>query len=185
MSQEIEIAAHEQGVLRLFAIDLPPQEAQGFLRAFDETGTGVLAEGLGLPTLNPDYVEVFAGADIDDIGLSAYLVEGYSITDSALADDAARLDNMEGCFAVILSSAFDAHAQTLSVRPPLRLIATYRDAPAVPEMGALPSDSAEGVLPRGSATPSARRGLSGWVIAGAIALIAGVLVFAVAGGGDG
>ncbi|MEO1789461.1 MAG: hypothetical protein AAFR34_07125, partial [Pseudomonadota bacterium] len=71
MTARVEVAAHERGVLRVFAVDLPPKEARGFLRAFDEGGPEILAEALGVPGLNPDYVELFASEDIADLGLPA------------------------------------------------------------------------------------------------------------------
>lgn len=181
MTARIEVAAHERGVLRVFSVDLPQDEAAGFLRSFDERGPEVLAEQLGVPALNPDYVEMFAAEDIADIGLPAYLVDGYGVSDAALAADADRLDALEGCVAVIVSSAFDGMAYDLTVRDPLQLVGTYREPPTVPPMDALSSESAEGVLETGVEDAPVQRGLPGWMIGVVGALVAALIVYMVAG----
>ncbi|MEL6799417.1 MAG: hypothetical protein AAFO80_06025 [Pseudomonadota bacterium] len=183
MTARVEVAAHERGVLRVFAVDLSPKEARGFLRAFDEGGPEILAEALGVPGLNPDYVELFASEDIADLGLPAYLVDGYGVSDPALSSDADRLDALDGCIAVIVSAAFGGAAYDLTVREPLRLVATYREPPAVPAMDTLSAESAEGVVAGAAAEPPLKRGLSGWAVALICVVIAGVLVFLVGGGG--
>ena len=185
MTDRIAIAPHEKGVLRLFAIDLPPGEARAYLRDFDEAGPDALATALGVPALNPDYVEVFAADDIAELGLSSYLVEGYGISDPDLTEQAAALDMMEGYFAVIVSAAFQGEAHDLAVGAPLRLVATYREPLGVPAMAPISSASATGTLAGGPATATARRKIPTLAILVAVALVLLVvaLVF-LSGGGE-
>ncbi|MEL6644507.1 MAG: hypothetical protein AAFQ79_11265 [Pseudomonadota bacterium] len=173
MSAHIAIEPFERGVLRLFAIDLPTAEARAFLRRFDETGPGALAEALGIVALNPDYVEVFAAEDIEELGLSGYLLEGYGVTDPDLTEQAAGLDRLEGCFAIIVSAAFDGHPYDLSVGAPLRLVATFREPPPVPAMETISAESAEGALGDGQEEARAPLKLPSWMI---VAVGAGVLI---------
>ena len=69
MSDRIEVPAHETGVVRMFAVDLPPEEIEDFADP-DREGWPLIA-ALGLYDLNPAYVEIFPVNQLEDMGLTA------------------------------------------------------------------------------------------------------------------
>ncbi|WP_306005749.1 hypothetical protein [Aquicoccus porphyridii] len=153
-----EIRSSEQGVIRLFAVDLPPDEAAHFNR---RNGTWPLRAALGADWLDPDHLLFFDIADLDGVGLTEYLAEGHGIGAEELAPLRQRLDGMKGHALIVTSRAFGGRAQTIKPRAPLRLVATlHEDRPPV-IFERLPSDAATrpGAATTGdSATTPARPG---------------------------
>ncbi|GGH35054.1 hypothetical protein SAMN05444007_10842 [Cribrihabitans marinus] len=136
MTETITIPAGERGVLRLFALDMPAQQAK-FLRE-----PGAAAQVLGVETLEADQVEVFPVKDLDDLGLAGYLAEGYAIAPEQLDHDA--LAALTGWVLLLRSRAFGGQETHLDPDPALRLIGTYREAV---------TDWSAGPLEAGSAAP--------------------------------
>ncbi len=139
----MQIPTGERGVVRLFALDLPPDAVA---KAAAEEDAATVRGALGAETLDPAYVEVFDARDVAEIGLAAYLVQGAGIPEAALAEDRGRLDALTGPLVVVTSGAFGGHAQTIAPRAPLRWIGTWaEDLPPV-HFEALPDASAHGAV---------------------------------------
>jgi hypothetical protein len=150
MTRTLTIPPGEHGAVRLFAVDLPPEEALAF--AADPTA---VPRALGAPDLDPGHVDVFPVSRIEALGLAAFLAEGHGIPTEALAPDVARLDALEGHVAVVSSGAFGPAARTLSVAPPLRLVGQWQEDLAPVTFGSLPSGGTEGTISGPAAPPPA------------------------------
>jgi hypothetical protein len=141
MTQTLTIPPGERGTVRVFAIDLPAEEAQAF--AADPTA---VPRALGTSDLDPGHIDVFPVSSIAALGLPAFLAEGHGIPADALSADAAKLDALDGHIAVIGAGAFGPAGHNLTVRPPLRLVGTYRENIPPVSFSPLPAESATGVL---------------------------------------
>lgn len=162
MSERFEVKAEERGLVRLFAVDVPPAE----LDAFDA------ASALGVEMLDPEQVEVFALADLKGVGLSGYMREGLGIAADEI--DAARLDAFEGVVMVLRSAALGGTEVTLTPQATLRWIGTYREETAPVTFEPLPGASA-----RGAATTEApAKRPSDAAMSGRVASIALLVIFA-------
>lgn len=144
MSDRIEVPAHETGVVRMFAVDLPPEEIEDFADP-DREGWPLIA-ALGLYDLNPAYVEIFPVNQLEDMGLTSYLIEGYNIDPEDLQTDRTMLNQIRGYVALISSGAFRGRAQTLRLHQPLRWLGTWAEPLPDLDLSAIPSDAAQGTL---------------------------------------
>ena len=152
MTQTLSIPAGERGTVRLFAVELPPEEAPAFA-----ADPGAVARALGAPDLDPTRVEVFPVSRIAAIGLPAYLAEGHGIPPDALAADRETLAALEGHVVIVAAGAFGPEARVLQVAPPLSLVGQWQeDLPEI-RFGDLPSESARGSLGAPPAPRSAPR----------------------------
>lgn len=123
------IKASEHGVVRLFAVDLPPDETECFNR---RNGTWPLRAALGADWLDPDHLVFFHIADLEGLGLTDYLAEGHGVGAEELDPLRQRLDGMTGHALVVTSRAFGGKEQTIRPRAPLRHVATlHEDKPPV------------------------------------------------------
>jgi hypothetical protein len=179
MTETIAIPPDERGTVRLFALDLPPEEARAFV-----ADPGAVARALGAPDLDPSRIDVFPVSRIAALGLPAYLAEGHGIPPEALAPDAARLAALDGHVAVIAAGAFGPKARTLSVAPPLRLVGHWQEDAAPVAFGSLPSRGAEGTLGAPAPPPPAPRAGGGkrWLLA-ILILVLAILGFIILIGG--
>ncbi len=147
MTDALNVPAGEIGKVRLFALNMPPEQAK-FLR---EPGA---ADGvLGVLQVDQAYVEVFPVRDLEGVGLSGYLADGCGIPADQLAPDRDRLAALTGYVMIVLSRAFGGRAVTLHPTSDIRLIATYSEEPTDWTAAPLPIDSA---LPRAGAPQSPR-----------------------------
>ncbi len=180
MTATLSIPAGEQGTVRLFALDLPPDEARAL--ASDPSAVAI---ALGAPDLDPGRLDVFPVSRVAALGLSAYLAQGHGIPPEALAPDAARLDALEGHVAVVAAGAFGPEARTLTVAPPLRLLGAWQEELPRVTFGTLPSRGAEGTLDGAAApSPAARRsGRTVQRILTVLILILAILGFILLNGG--
>jgi len=138
----MQVKAGETGLVRLFAVDLPANEAI----ALSEQPDG-LAGLLGIPSLDPTHFEVFAVGDLAGLGLEAYLEEGHGIPAEDLAPHRWQIDALDGVVVILRSAAILKKPDTLAPHHPLRWIATFGEAAApVPLRAHLPSASAKGIL---------------------------------------
>lgn len=119
MTDPLHIPESERGLLRLFALDMPPQEA-GFLRDTD----GAAAHALGLSQARGDLIEIIDIDDLAEIGLEGYLREGCGIDPGVLEADKARLPK-SGWVLTLPSQAVSERPATLKPQSKLRLIAIY------------------------------------------------------------
>ncbi|WP_282091499.1 hypothetical protein [Epibacterium ulvae] len=116
----IHISAEEHGRVRLFALDMRPEQI-AFLR--DEPGA--LAQLLQINTLDMAQVDVFYINDLEDLGLAGYLSEGCGIARSDL--DLAMLNTLSGAMMAIRSRAFEAQACDLTLPPSITLVETFSE----------------------------------------------------------
>lgn len=144
----MRVSATERGLVRLFAVDLPPEQIQSFRdmpedqEGHEDSADWPLAQALGATALDADYVELFDLRDLDDLGLTGYMVEGLGISAADVKEDAARLSSQKGWMLVVLSSAFDGVEQRLTPKSPLRWVGTYKEEAAPVQFAALPDASA-------------------------------------------
>lgn len=144
MSDRIEVPANETGIVRLFAVDLPPEDIADF-SDFEREGWPLIS-ALGISDLNPSYVEIFPLSNLDDLGLPTYLSEAYNIDPDDLRDDRTMLNQIKGYVALISSPAFRGKAQTLRLHHPLRWLGTWAEPRPELDLAPLPSDAAQGTL---------------------------------------
>lgn len=147
----MKVSASEHGLVRLFAVDLPPNEIAAFATPDPDGSQGwPLRDALGATQLNPDYVECFDLADLDDLGLTGYMEQGLGIAPKDIAQDALQLGALKGPVLVVLSSAFGGTAQELTPKAPLRWIGTYAE-----EGHAIAFEPLDSKAAQGSLTPAA------------------------------
>ncbi|UWQ80182.1 hypothetical protein K3725_03990 [Leisingera sp. S132] len=177
MKGVIHIPAGERGVIRLFALDMRPEQA-AFLKE-----PGALAQVLGIDALDMDQVEIFPVSDLEDIGLTGYLTEGCGVPRAQVEDDRRMLQSMEGHVLLIRSRAFGGEETRLTPAAQIKLKGTYGErrtnwsaAPATSE-SAKPY-SAPKLSPRKARSQARRIGATLFAIVMAlIALIVWALVF--------
>jgi hypothetical protein len=171
----MHIPVGERGVIRLFAIDLPPEDITAFAEPSDDWP---LKAALGARVLDPDYVEAFEVKDVAEIGLTNYLIQGGGINEAAIAQDRLRLDALRGPLVVITSGAFGGQAQVIDPHAPLRWVGTWDEE--IPEAHFEPQrdTSVRGAVPPGPemSKVDAVRGLPKF------GRLAGALVAAIAAG---
>ena len=149
----IQVPAHESGVVRLFAVELPDAEIDGFASknwsaydAADDDAEGPpwpLRDALGADYLDDAHVEVIAVGDVAAIGLSTYMTEGLGLAEDEISKDRSRIDTVRGHVVVITSPAFGGLPQTLDPELPLRLVGTFREVAADPVIGTIETPSAQ------------------------------------------
>lgn len=126
----LTVRAHEQGMIRLFALSMTEDEAKPLRadpNAPDPARSERLAALLGVKDLDPDGVEVFAVADLEDLGLAGYMIEGNGVDARDIDPDRAKLAALDGWVMVVYSKAFAGEEATLRPAPQLTLIATYSE----------------------------------------------------------
>lgn len=145
MSVTLDIPAQEAHVLRVFAVmdTALPDEA--------------VISALGAAGLARDEIELFDVADLQDMTLSAYLVEGHGIGESALTGMRAQLDGLSGRVLLLPSRAFRGRALRLSVGAALRLVGRFEEDRAPVRFAPLPTGGTEGVVAAGEGTRPPRR----------------------------
>lgn len=167
MTETIHVKSGEQGVVRVLAVDLPPDGIAAFTR---RNGRWPLREALGALYLDAGKIEVFDVADLGGLGLAGYLQEGAGIPADQIAPLRARLDALTGAVLVVPSSAFGGTDQVLTLRAPLRLIATLTEARDPVTFRPLPDESAR-PTPEPPAAPT-RKAPSDAAMSGRVAMIA-------------
>ena len=128
MSSPINVPAHEHGVIRLFAIDLPADQIETFNAASDTDAADIqwpLKDALGATHLDTNFVEVFPISDLDGLGLAGYLITGNDVPADQVDQMSQHLNLLKGHVVLVFSSAFGDIAQTLHPTSPLRHIATF------------------------------------------------------------
>lgn len=172
LTDGLSLPLGERHILRVFTLNLPVADLPR-LRGNAE----FLAALLGVEMVDPAGVEVFDLADLEGIGLAAYLVEGNGAAEGQIARDRARLDALKGPVLILHSVAFAGRATRMNPDPHLHLIGTYgEDLPPL-RFEPLPDAAARGPMPQGRPVPSDMRRAARITVA-LLALMA-VLVLAV------
>lgn len=122
MSETIDIAASEIGVIRVFALSMTDIEAKALKEDADAIHATLGAE------VDIEQVELFPVSDLEGVGLVGYLMDGNAVPPEQLAPDRAKLDRVGGWVMIVFSRAFGGHALTLAPVSALTLIGTYGEA---------------------------------------------------------
>lgn len=168
MSDRMQVSATEAGLVRVFAIDLPPDGIAGFTDP-DSPDIATIRDALGAVVLSPDHVDLVRLADLGALGLDGYLTEGLGVAADEIAPDRARLRALTGYVLVLPSRAFAGTAQVLTPRAPLRWIGTYAEPQAQSDFTPLRSEGAKGA--------PLKRGPSDAAISGRVAAVALLVLF--------
>lgn len=144
MTDKMQIKANEHGLIRLFAVDIPPEDPPAF-NAQSAIGWP-LQNALGAAQLNADFVECFDVSDLEELGLAGYMAQGLGIAEQDIAEARVQIDAIKGPVVIVLSKAFDGIAQDLSPKAPLKWIGTFQeDSPEV-QFKPIASAAAKGSL---------------------------------------
>jgi hypothetical protein len=122
VTTSLQVRANEHGVVRLFAIDLSPEQAKQF-------GPVALSATLGGTSLDRNQVDILNIAELEDIGLAGYLTSGMGISDADVSDALPQLSTLSGHVALVRSAAFKGRAATLTPKAPLRWVASFGETP--------------------------------------------------------
>ncbi|MCD9148180.1 hypothetical protein [Pseudophaeobacter flagellatus] len=178
MQTTLHIPASERGVIRVFDLQMPPEQAQ-FLRE-----PGALAQVLGIAEIDLTHVEIFPVSDLEELGLPGYLTQGCGVPQAEIAPDLAALRTLSGYVLLLRSRAFGGTATRLTPADQIRLVASYGEpetqwsAPPMPAPDSSKPYSAAKPPPRATRDQARRIGASFFaVVMGLIALILYVLVF--------
>ncbi len=132
---DLNVAPNEHGVLRVFSLDMRPQEAK-FLREL-----GAAEQVLGVFELDHEQIDIFPVSDLEDVGLFGYLSDGCGVSEDQL--DRGALDAVEGWVMVVRSAAFEGRAVTLQIDPRMHLIGLYTEQATNWTGGAIATESAK------------------------------------------
>ncbi|WIY26292.1 hypothetical protein [Parasedimentitalea psychrophila] len=159
MDAVLHIPAGERDLIRVFALDMPPEQAR-FLRE-----PGALAQVLGIEEINLDQVEIFPITDLEELGLVGYLTEGCGLPAEQLTDDHERLTGLSGHVMLIRSRAFGGEETRLTPASQISLIGAYGEDQNQWAGTSLHSDSAKPysashLSPRASRSKARRIGAS-------------------------
>ncbi len=182
----IDIPANENGVVRVFTLSMTDEQARALKANTKDlaggNGASSLQElALGSMALNDVHVEVFPIADLGDMSLADYLVEGAGVTKKAINADRFKLSSLDGWLMIVYSSAFRGLKQRLNPSAQLTLVGTY------PQTGtdwSAPVDlSTPSALPRGPDAPERqpKKRPSDAAMSGRIAMTALLIAFFVVG----
>lgn len=169
MTGVIHIPAGERGHIRVFNLDMRPEQVR-FLRE-----PGALAQILGIDDIDLDHVEIFPLRDLEELGLSGYLTEGCGIPASDVAACADALSMLDGHIMLLRSRAFRGEDTRLTPAEQIRLAATFEEpdskwsAQKVTAESALPSRPNR-LSPRAARRKSSRLG-------GTITIVVLALIF--------
>ncbi len=182
MTTNISIPQLESGVIRVFALSMSDEQAKALRDgAGSDTAASALNAALGARNLDMQHIEVFAVADLSDMSLMEYLLEGPGADPAILEKDRGKLAALEGWVMVVYSSAFGGIAQDITPAPTLTLIGAY------PQEGVDWSDGVD--LRTASARPNqeipddqpAKKRPSDAAMSGRIATLALLVAFGVVG----
>ncbi|WP_083100550.1 hypothetical protein [Pseudophaeobacter leonis] len=160
MSGVIPIPKAERSVIRVFDLDMPPEQAR-FLAE-----PGALAQVLGLEDIDLDHVEIFPVSDLEELGLAGCLIQGCGIPEEDVAPDRAALTAIKGYVLLLRSRAFAGAATRLTPASQITLVASYGEkpinwsAPAMPETDSSRLYSGTKLPPRAARAQARRIGAS-------------------------
>jgi hypothetical protein len=131
----LTVASHERGVIRLFSLDMRPEEAK-FLRE-----PGAADQVLGVDGLDAAQIDIFPVSDLEDLGLYGYLHEGGDVSEEQL--NRTMLEAIEGWVMVVRSAAFQGHATKLNPDPRVRLLGLFTEEATNWTGGTIETESAK------------------------------------------
>lgn len=105
MNDPLTVRAGETRVVRLFRLDLRPEELR-FLRS----EPGALADKLGVDRIDPEQADIVKVSDLGELGLAGYLTDGIGIPEAEIDTRREALDRLDGSVLILLSRAFGGRA---------------------------------------------------------------------------
>lgn len=140
----MRVQENEHGKIRVFSLSLNKIELKQYLDTnFRLTESGA-KQLLGASDIDIRYVEAFPVADLGEMGLAGYLLEGNDAQQSGVAKDLVKLAALDGWVLLAYSAAFKSTAQSLAPLPELTLIGTYDQTATDQAFGAkIPSNAAQ------------------------------------------
>lgn len=191
MSEDLDVPEREHGRVRVFAVNMPPEEVQPLIDAWaqDEISavsrpTAEAAQSLlGCDGLDTGEIELFPVKDLEGVGLTGYLADGHGVPMAQLAPDKTRLDALEGYVLLVLSAAFRSQPASIVPNATVTLVGTYgqprTDWSSVPmESESAAPFSGAGPSPREIRAQAQRTGATVFaVVIGLITLLVAWLVF--------
>ncbi len=178
----LSVPKGEYEVVRVFALNMPANDAKTFVEA--DGGSYPLRDALGVDVLLPEGVDLVRIADLGELGLTGLLAEGHGIASKVLSGDAEKLAALSGHVVVLTSSAFGGAAADLSPGPELTFIGAYPLRKAAAAIDTLPPDrTSEPVAAPSSEAPvhAPGRVTLPWWIGAVIAGLALLLVWLLLG----
>lgn len=172
MSATLNIPANERGVVRVFALSCPPEQAR-FLQE-----PGALAQAMALTELDLEHVDIIQITDLEELGLAGYLREGLGIAESDLAPVLADLNHLEGWALILRSAAFGEQDANVPLPDWMTPVATLNEPGTNWQGSAIPTESAKphsGKVPPRVARAEARRIGATWFTVVMSLIIGGVL----------
>ncbi|MBC6408349.1 MAG: hypothetical protein GDA40_09680 [Rhodobacteraceae bacterium] len=159
--RDLEVPQNERGQLRVFAVNLTPEEVRPLLLPEDpahpEPISRPKAEAaatlFGTDPLDPMSIELFALSGLDGVELPRYLIDGHGIPQEQITPDRARLAALEGYAMIVLSDVFRTRPARIALGAALTLIGTYGQ-PATDWTSSLIATTS--AAPRSGVTPSPR-----------------------------
>lgn len=131
------VSPHETGVVRVFALDMPPEQAR-FLRE-----PGAAAQLLGVAKLDDAQVDIIRLRDLDELGLCGYLIEGLGVPEADLESERNLLEALDGWVMILRSKAFGGTGTTISPAKGITLVAVLGEPPTDWTAAQLSTDSAK------------------------------------------
>ncbi|MEO1108566.1 MAG: hypothetical protein AAFX90_11655 [Pseudomonadota bacterium] len=132
---DLTVLPHERGVIRLFALNMRPEEAK-FLRE-----PGAADQVLGVADLDLEQIDIFPVSDLEDLGLWGYLNEGCGVPEDQL--DRAALDAVEGWVMALRSAAFKGQPAVLAPDPRVELVGLFTEQATNWSGGRIETESAK------------------------------------------
>ncbi|MFV0245439.1 MAG: hypothetical protein ACK5IB_10530 [Qingshengfaniella sp.] len=182
------VPANEHGVLRLYTLDLGTTAGRAF---YDQLETGgpaadrAAAEALGADSADAHWLGLVAIKDLENVGLRAYLQQGYDIPEDQLDRAQSVLDHATGYVLAVPSRAFGGVAQLLSpafeMKPLAQFTTDEAPDPALildPADAADPGPSPHTQPPAPGPVPARQRGLGGRIIL-VILVVAALLIIGI------
>jgi len=103
-AQTLTISAGERGKIRVLAVNIAPAELTARIEAASKSAVVAELTGQALPDTGFDLVAL---RDLEGLGLSAYLTQGYALDAAQLEGHAAKLAALEGYVLVLFSPTQD------------------------------------------------------------------------------
>ncbi len=149
MTEALQVRKNERGVVRLFTVDKDAEGAKKISiepdwEADADDPPWPLRDALGVTYLDSDFIELFDVRDLDDLGLTGYMIEGLGIAEADVAQHRAQLEAIKGLVLLVYSSALGGFETTLRPKSPLRWVGTFVEERAPVTFEQMASDAAQG-----------------------------------------
>ena len=148
MVDPLRIGPDERGTVRLYAVDIEPQDRKDMLRPRPDTPPlgARLGALLGVDWIDPDHADLFDVADLESLGLPGLLIDGAGIAEADVAPLRPKLLGIEGTVLVVYAKGFGDAPLDLRPSPMVVPIAAFAEHKTPISFAPLTSDAAEGQL---------------------------------------